>query len=356
MKKFNLHTQHYQHYIDFTFISEIFQFQMKKFSLSVILHNSYRVVIKSILLGIATVALFLSSDFVAPQSAAAYPFWAQQTAPETPREPTGRIVCANCHLGSKPTQVEVPQAVLPDTVFEAVVKIPYEKGTQQVLGDGSKGPLNVGAVLMLPEGFKIAPEDRIPEEMKEKVEGVYFQPYSEDKENIILVGPLPGEQYQEIVFPVLSPNPETDKNIHYGKYSIHVGGNRGRGQLYPTGNKSNNAVYNASAAGTVTKINQLEDGSYEVTIQTADGKTVFDYIPPGPELIVSEGQEIAAGAALTNNPNVGGFGQKDVEIVLQSPARIKGLLAFFAIVSLSQILLILKKKQVEKVQAAEMNF
>ncbi|KAG6493138.1 hypothetical protein ZIOFF_048115 [Zingiber officinale] len=40
---------------------------------------------------------------------------------ETPREATGRIVCANCHLANKPVDIEVPQAVLPDTVFEAVV-------------------------------------------------------------------------------------------------------------------------------------------------------------------------------------------------------------------------------------------
>lgn len=318
---------------------------------------SYRAAIKSLLLAIATAAIFLAGDLALPGAAAAYPFWAQQTAPETPREATGRIVCANCHLASKPTEVEVPQAVLPDTVFEAVVKIPYDTNIQQVTGDGSKGGLNVGAVVMLPEGFKIAPEDRIPEELKEKIEDIYYQPYSEDKENVIIVGPLPGEEYQEIIFPVLSPNPETDKGIHYGKYSIHVGGNRGRGQVYPTGDKSNNTVYNASAAGTVTEIVPVEEeGGYEVTIQTADGNTVVDTIPPGPELIVSVGQEVAAGAALTSNPNVGGFGQKDVEIVLQSSNRIKGLLAFFAIVTLSQILLVLKKKQVEKVQAAEMNF
>jgi apocytochrome f len=340
-----------------TFVAEIFSFQMKKFSLSVMLPVSYRAAIKSLLLAIATAAIFLAGDLALPGAAAAYPFWAQQTAPETPREATGRIVCANCHLASKPTEVEVPQAVLPDTVFEAVVKIPYDTNIQQVTGDGSKGGLNVGAVVMLPEGFKIAPEDRIPEELKEKIEDIYYQPYSEDKENVIIVGPLPGEEYQEIIFPVLSPNPETDKGIHYGKYSIHVGGNRGRGQVYPTGDKSNNTVYNASAAGTVTEIVPVEEeGGYEVTIQTADGNTVVDTIPPGPELIVSVGQEVAAGAALTSNPNVGGFGQKDVEIVLQSSNRIKGLLAFFAIVTLSQILLVLKKKQVEKVQAAEMNF
>ena len=59
---------------------------------------------------------------------------------------------------------------------------------------------------------------------------------------------------------------------------------------------------------------------------------------------------------MTNNPNVGGFGQKDVEIVLQNPARIQGLLLFFGAVLLAQVLLVLKKKQFEKVQLAEMNF
>lgn len=262
-----------------TFVAEIFQLQMKKNSLSVMLLGSYRAVVKSALLALATLTIFLVSDIALPQSAAAYPFWAQETAPATPREATGRIVCANCHLGAKPTEVELPQAVLPDTVFEAVVKIPYDTNTQQVVGDGSKGGLNVGAVLMLPEGFKIAPEDRIPEEMKERIEGLYFQPYNEESENVVIVGPLPGEQYQEIVFPVLSPNPETDKNIHYGKYSVHVGGNRGRGQVYPTGDKTNNAVYNASAAGTVTNIATDEEGGHEVTIQKADGTTVVDSIP-----------------------------------------------------------------------------
>ena len=55
--------------------------------------------------------------------ATAYPMYAQQGY-ENPREATGRIVCANCHLAQKPVDIEVPQAVLPDSVFEAVVKIP----------------------------------------------------------------------------------------------------------------------------------------------------------------------------------------------------------------------------------------
>lgn len=327
---------------------------MKKICLSS--RSSKQAIAKIALLAIATFTLFFASDFALPQPAAAYPFWAQQTAPETPREPTGRIVCANCHLASKPTEVEVPQSVLPNTVFEAVVKIPYDTSVQQVLGDGSKGGLNVGAVIMLPEGFKIAPEDRIPEEMKEKIEGLYYQTYKEGQDNVIIVGPLPGEQYQEIVFPVLSPDPSADKNIHFGKYPIHVGGNRGRGQVYPTGDKSNNNAYTATAAGTISQIAQNESGGYDVTIQTDAGETVVDAIPAGPEVIVSEGQVITAGAALTVNPNVGGFGQDDTEIVLQDANRIKWLIAFFAAIMLSQTLLVLKKKQIEKVQAAEMNF
>jgi len=304
----------------------------------------------------ATLAILLTGNLAFPQAAAAYPYYAQQ-AYDNPREATGRIVCANCHLGAKPTEVEVPQSVLPDTVFEAVVKIPYDESIQQVLGNGEKGPLNVGAVVLLPEGFKIAPAERIPEEMKEKVGEVsLYQPYSQDKENIIVVGPLPGEQYKEMVLPVLSPDPGMDKSIHFGKYMVHVGGNRGRGQINPDGSKSNNNVFSASAAGQIAQIAKTENDTYEVTIQTEDGNTVVDTIPLGPDLIVSEGQTVKEGEALTSNPNVGGFGQMDTEIVLQSPNRIKWLMAFLAAVMLSQILLILKKKQVEKVQAAEMKF
>lgn len=304
---------------------------------------------------LAAFILFFSSSWALPQSAAAYPFWAQENY-EIPREATGKIVCANCHLGEKKTILEVPQSVLPDTVFKAVVEIPYDLNSQQVLGDGSKGGLNVGAVIMLPDGFRIAPADRIPEDIAEEVGGTYFQEYSADHPNWAIVGPLPGEQYQEIVVPVLSPDPATDKNVHFGKNLVFVGGNRGRGQVYPAGNASNNAVYNATTTGTVAAIEKKADGGYAVTINKEDGETVVDEIPVGPELLVNEGDAVEAGKPLTSNPNVGGFGQTEKELVLQNPARIKGLMAFLAAISLSQILLILKKKQVERVQAAEMSF
>jgi apocytochrome f len=282
----------------------------------------------------------------------AYPFWAQQNY-ASPREATGKIVCANCHLAKMPTRVEVPQAVFPDTVFKAVVEIPYDTSVQELAGDGSLVGLNVGAVVMLPDGFKLAPQERLSEELKQETAGVYYSQYSEEQPNILLVGPISGDQHQEIVFPILSPDPASDSSIHFGKYQLHVGGNRGRGQVYPTGEKSNNGVFNASAAGSIAAIEAGENGATQVTITGADGSSVTDTVPAGPSLIVAVGDSIAAGAPLTNDPNVGGFGQLDAEVVLQNPVRIYGMLAFFAAIAMAQILLVLKKRQVEKVQAAE---
>tara|TARA_Y100001968_G_scaffold314963_1_gene340991 strand:+ start:9894 stop:10826 length:933 start_codon:yes stop_codon:yes gene_type:complete len=306
--------------------------------------RSIKIILSTFLIGITI--------FISPSPSWSYPFWAQQNY-ENPREATGKIVCANCHLANMKTQAEVPQAVAADSVFKAVVKIPYKNGTEEIGADGSNVPLQVGALVMLPDGFKLAPQDRWDENIKEETQGVYFSQYSEDKENIIIVGPLPGDQNKEIVFPILSPNPKVDKQFHFGKYAIHVGGNRGRGQVYPTGEKSNNNIYTAENSGEVTTIETSEDGSKIITIKTKEGELESETIPIGPSILVNVGDTLDKGDPLTNNPNVGGFGQLDTEIVLQSYARVIGLVVFFCGVALSQIMLVLKKKQVEKVQAAE---
>jgi apocytochrome f len=282
----------------------------------------------------------------------AYPFWAQQNY-ASPREATGKIVCANCHLAKKATRIEVPQAVFPDTVFKAVVEVPYDTSVQQPSGNGSPTGLNVGAVVMLPEGFRLAPPDRLSEELKEETQGIYYTEYSAEQPNILLVGPLPGDQHQEIVFPILSPDPAQDSSIHFGKYQLHIGGNRGRGQVTPEGVKTNNNVFTATAAGRINAITTSDDGASVVEIKAADGSSLSETIPAGPSLIVAVGDQVEAGTPLTNDPNVGGFGQIDAEVVLQDPVRIYGLLAFFAAAALAQIMLVLKKRQVEKVQAAE---
>ncbi|KAL3723956.1 hypothetical protein ACJRO7_036035 [Eucalyptus globulus] len=253
----------------------------------------------------------------------AYPIFAQQGY-ENPREATGRIVCANCHLANKPVDIEVPQAVLSDTIFEAVVRIPYDMQVKQVLANGKKGGLNVGAVLILPKGFELVPPDRISPEMKEKIGNLSFQSYRPNN-----------KIFFEVSFPILSPDPATNKDVHFLKYPIYVGGNRGRGQIYPDGSKSNNTVYNATAASVVSKI-ILKEGGYEITISDAsDERQVVDIIPPGPKLLLFEGESIKLDKPLRSNPIVGGFGQGDAEIVLQDPFRVQGLLFFLQYVILA---------------------
>ncbi|KAI3735630.1 hypothetical protein L6452_15137 [Arctium lappa] len=112
---------------------------------------------------------------------------------ENPREATVRIICANCHLANKPVDIEVPQRVLPDTVFEEVIRIPYDMQLKQVLANGKKEGLNVGVVLILPEGFELAPYDRISPEIKEKLGNLPFQSYRPNQNNILVIGLVPLE-------------------------------------------------------------------------------------------------------------------------------------------------------------------
>jgi len=284
-----------------------------------------------------------------------FPIYAQQGY-ENPREATGRIVCANCHLAQKSVSIEIPKSVLPNSIFEAKISIPYNIDNKQLLGNGSEGSLNTGAVLILPEGFKLAPKNLLNEELKNKTKSFFIQPYSTSKENILVIGPVGGNNNQEIIFPILSPDPSKDKNVFFLKYPIYVGANRGRGQVYPTGDKSNNNVIISSNDGKVLQISDNEKGGYFVDIEKSNKEIVRENIPKGLKLIIKEGDKISANQNLTNDPNIGGFGQNETEIVLQNPTRIKSMIAFFISVTLAQIFFVLKKKQWEKVQAAELNF
>jgi apocytochrome f len=315
---------------------------------------------KNILLKINKISLivftliFTTLNFSIEKSQA-YPIYAQQGY-TNPRAANGKIACANCHLAEKPVEIETPQAVLPDTVFEAIVKIPYDNTMKQIQGNGKLGPLNVGAVVILPEGFKLAPTNKLSKELKEKNKGVYISPYSASQENILVVGPINGDSHQEIIFPILSPNPETNKNVHFLNYPIYIGGNRGRGQIYPTGEKSNNNTINAKSTGQIIQISPSEKGESIITILTSENKEVKQTIFPGLTLLVKEKDIIQLDQPLTKDPNVGGFGQAETEITLQNPLRVIGYMTFILIILTTQILLVLKKKQFEKVQAAELNF
>ena len=289
------------------------------------------------------------------QESSAYPVFAQQNY-SNPRAANGKLACANCHLNQKAIEIEAPQAVLPNSVFEVEIKVPYDTTQQQIGANGKKADLNVGGILILPNGFKLAAKNQIPEAVKAKNKGVFISPYSTEFDNILVVGPIAGKTHQELIFPVVAPDPEKNSEIKYLTYPFYAGGNRGRGQVYPTGEKSNVNVFGAIQAGQIKEIVTSEKGDSNITIVNASGKTTSQIVPAGLNLIVKQGETVKTDQALNSDPNVGGFGQEESEIVLQNPIRIVGYLAFCLSVLLSQLALVLKKKQFEKVQAAELNF
>ena len=307
---------------------------------------------KSLLFALTIIVNVLS---VGVEHSSAYPVFAQQNY-SNPRAANGKLACANCHLNQKAIEIEAPQAVLPNSVFEVEIKVPYDTSKQQIGANGKKADLNVGGILILPKGFKLAAKNQISEEVKVKNKGVFISPYSTEFDNIFVVGPIAGKTHQELLFPVVAPDPTKDSDVKYLTYPFYAGGNRGRGQVYPTGDKSNVNVFGASQAGQITEITKSEKGETSVVIVNASGTTTSQIVPAGLDIIVKTGDVVQIEQALNMDPNVGGFGQEESEIVLQDPARIVGYLAFCFCVLLTQIFLVLKKKQFEKVQAAELNF
>jgi apocytochrome f len=157
------------------------------------------------------------------------------------------------------------------------------------------------------------------------------------------------------MFPILSPNPEKDKDVNYIKYPIYIGANRGRGQINPTGEKTNNNAILSTLSGDIENIIINEEGNYTLIVKTNEGEIFKQLIPQSFDLIVNKGSKIKIDQQLTRDPNVGGFGQTETEIVLQSSARIYGYMFTVLVIILTQILLVIKKKQFEKVQSSEKN-
>ena len=302
-----------------------------------------------------TLTIAISVFGFSVENSFAYPVFAQQNY-SNPRAANGKLACANCHLNQKAIEIEAPQGVLPNSVFEVEIKVPYDLSRKQIAANGKPAGLNVGGILILPKGFKLASKNQISEEVKAKNKGVFISPYSTEFDNILVVGPIAGKKHQELIFPVVAPDPSKDPDVKYLTYPFYAGGNRGRGQVYPTGEKSNINAFGATQAGQITNITTGEKGESQITIVNSEGNSTSQTLSAGLQLLVKQGDIVKQDQPLNIDPNVGGFGQEESEIVLQDSARILGYLAFCFCLLLTQVLLVLKKKQYEKVQAAELNF
>merc|ERR1712100_97247 len=305
-------------------------------------------VAKQVASGAASAVVF--STAMAP-GAEAYPIFAQQNFAD-PVDPTGKLVCANCHSQTREINLRMPHEVLPDTIFKIKVDLPLKYDIRRQLNaDGEKVELNAGAVVVLPEGWKLAPRDRLPKEIKKEMKGLAWSAYSKEKTNIIVAGPVPGKMYSQMILPVLAPVPD-DNEVHFGKFDVSAGGNRGRGQVYPDGNISNNNVFLAPEPGKVTAI-EGDIKKKTITIEKKDGTTYTKELLAGADVVVEVGDMVTKDMQLSTNPNVGGFGQDERDIILQDMDRVNNVMALMVSIFIAQLGFVLKKKQFEKVQLAE---
>ena len=113
---------------------------------------------------------------------------------------------------------------------------------------------------------------------------------------------------------------------------------------------------NSLLSGNIINICVSKNGKTEIIIESLTGQKLVQTVHRGLEILVKVNQKVDFEQPLTLDPNVGGFGQSEINIIFQKNKRIQTLILFLFSVSFNQIFFVLKKKQFEKVQEIELNF
>lgn len=270
-----------------------------------------------------------------PRQAWAFPAFAQQLY-ASPIDATGKAVCSNCHLAEAPIRLSGPSAVFASSIFDLLIEIPTLLSAQQVSPSGDPVALNVGGVVVLPEGFGKA----------QSADSNAFEPFSAAEPSAYVFGPLPAADYATAVLSVLTPADASSLS-----YPLVVAGNRGRGQLYPDGSPSNNGGFRSACSGWTGRVHISREGT-NLACWTQQATLQLTRLPAGVDLIGRRscqlGARISIDTVLASNPNVGGVGQSEVSLVLQSRQRLGYYVQVVAAIAATQLALVLKKKQYER--------
>jgi apocytochrome f len=206
----------------------------------------------------------------------------------------------------------------------------------QVSPAGDPVGLNVGGVVVLPEGFGTA----------SAADSNIFTPFSASEAHSYVFGPVPASDYATTVLAVEVPADALSLS-----YPIVVAGNRGRGQLYPDGSPSNNGGFRSSCNGWTSRVHISREGT-SLACWTRQGTTLLNRLPAGVDLLSRRssqlGSRLSIDTNLASNPNVGGVGQSEVLIVLQSRQRLGYYVQVVIAIAVTQLALVLKKKQYER--------
>jgi Apocytochrome F, N-terminal len=156
----------------------------------------------------------------------------------TPVWPAPSLVADSSHVFAR----QIYTSVFPGSTFNLLVEIPTSVGLEQVSPTGVRAQLNVGGVIVLPEGFRLA----------DGADGGYFSSYSPELNHVLVFGPEIASRASTLAINIHVP---ADTTVN--TYQIVIAGNRGRGQLYPDGAPSNNSA----GDGWLTRIHTNRDRS-----------------------------------------------------------------------------------------------
>ena len=206
----------------------------------------------------------------------------------------------------------------------------------QVGPTGDPVVLNVGGVVVLPDGFgKTA-----------RADSDAFVTFSPNEPAAYVFGPVPASEFATTVLSVHAPAEALSLS-----YPIVVAGNRGRGQLYPDGSPSNNGGFRSSCNGWIGRVHISRDGT-SLACWGRQATVHLTRLPSGVDLLARRswhlGARISVDAVLASNPNVGGVGQAEVLLVLQSRQRLGYYVQVVIAIAVTQLALVLKKKQYER--------
>ena len=200
----------------------------------------------------------------------------------------------------------------------------------QLRSDGSIGPLQVGMALVLGEGIQVQ-ED-------------LWSSWSNEVSSSVALGPVDARtNAAQTVSLALDAIP-------VGTRSLYLGANRGRGQLYPDGSISNLSLRKTEVLGTCAAVTYLPKrfGSV-VHIVHAEGVWLAHLLPgQAVEPAIGPRMLAPAEALLARTLNLGGFGLAEVALSVQVPANLKRFIGLMLLIQATQLLLLNKKKQYER--------
>lgn len=261
----------------------------------------------------------------------AYPAFGQALFSE-PREVTGKIVCSNCHLGTKDVLFNVPALTVSGKIAEATLSIPSLKTNAALTSDGSVGRLNVGGVLVFPEELAVNSELGLSPWRVEEAAGSYV--FGPKDSRAVTTG------YLSWRVPV--------SEVGLSK-TFYVAVNRGRGQLYPDGSQSNLAAWrlvdeSVQRSGLLVTGLSYQAKRYGSQLHFLGNDGVWTLHVPTGQLVNRDYAPRTSvrdsSANLGSFINLGGLGQTEQTISIQPTGTVATILGYVLCLHLTQLALL----------------